>query len=146
PRHLPRRWQQAAVAARALLGPGPLVIRGLKRRVRRVVYARGVRCPCCGWCGPQFRPFGFAARPNAQCPQCGAVERHRMLWLFLRDRGLLNGTRRLLHMAPEPALRALIEREPGLTYVTADLRSPIASLHADIARLPFAATAFDALI
>src|SRR3990170_2137704 len=38
-------------------------------------------CPCCGWRFRVFLPFGVKPRPSAQCPRCGSLERHRLLWL-----------------------------------------------------------------
>src|ERR1043166_7718133 len=88
--------------------PGLLV--EAARRLRREVLStawRGdrVECPCCGGRFRAFRPFGVVRRPNASCPRCGALERHRLLWLWLeRETDLGTRPRRLLHVAPEPVI------------------------------------------
>lgn len=62
-------------------------------------------CPVCHHSSRKFLPFGAqVVRPDARCPSCGALERHRLLWLYLERRtDLLDGApRRMLHVAPEP--------------------------------------------
>jgi SAM-dependent methyltransferase len=62
------------------------------------------RCPFCGWFGYRFEPFGNKAtyRNDAQCPICGALERHRVVFLLLRDR--IPKGQKVLHVAPEPLM------------------------------------------
>ena len=122
-------------------------------RVRLRLWARlargeGVECPCCGGRFRRFVPYGVRPRrPNAQCPACGAVERHRLLWLFLRERtDLFTRPQRLLHVAPEAVFAERLRRQPGLRYVSADLASPLAGVRVDVQSLPFADAAFDALL
>lgn len=123
------------------------------QRVRLRLWARlargeGVECPCCGGRFRRFVPYGVRPRrPNAQCPACGAVERHRLLWLFLRERtDLFTRPQRLLHVAPEAVFAERLRRQPGLRYVSADLASPLAGVRVDVQSLPFADAAFDALL
>lgn len=108
----------------------------------------GVECPCCGGRFRRFVPYGVRPRrPRAQCPACGAVERHRLLWLFLRERtDLLRRPQRLLHVAPEAVFAERLRRVPGLRYVSADLASALAAVRADVQRLPFGDARFDALL
>lgn len=121
----------------------------LGRRVETQIY-RGdaVECPCCGGTFRRFAPFGVAPRrPRARCPGCGAMERHRHLWLFLRERtDLFTRPLRLLHFAPEAVFRAQLEALPEVSYVTADLAAGRASVRADIMRIPFADASFDAIL
>jgi len=114
----------------------------------RLARGEGVECPCCGGRFRRFVPYGVRPRrPNAQCPACGAVERHRLLWLFLRERtDLFTRPQRLLHVAPEAVFAERLCRQPGLRYVSADLDSPIAGVRVDVQRPPFAAAAFAALL
>ncbi len=45
---------------------------------------RGVECPLCGSRYRRFMPYGYVeVRKNALCPRCLALERHRLLWLWL---------------------------------------------------------------
>jgi SAM-dependent methyltransferase len=68
------------------------------------------QCSCCGWHGFRFEPYGQLAwkRDDAMCPWCRSLERHRLVYLLMRDE--LEGARgrgagyRTLHVAPEHAL------------------------------------------
>lgn len=77
-------------------------------------------CPICNYRG-NFR--NYRGRVAAHCPQCASLERHRLVWLFWRDRTDLLDARpkRMLHMAPEPCFRQRLPRVPGLDYLTGDL-------------------------
>ena len=107
-----------------------------------------VECPCCGGSFRRFAPYGLRPRrPFARCPGCGAMERHRHLWLFLRRRtDLFTRPQRLLHFAPEAVFRGGLAGLPHLDYVTADLAPGRAAVRVDIARVPFADGSFDAIL
>jgi SAM-dependent methyltransferase len=115
---------------------------------RRLARGEGVECPCCGGRFRRFVPYGVRPRrPEAQCPGCGAVERHRLLWLFLRERtDLLVRPQRLLHVAPEEVFAVRLRALPSLRYLSADLASPLAMLRADVQRLPHPDACFDAIL
>lgn len=109
-----------------------------------------VECPCCGG-----RWAAFVAdwnRPGAICPGCGVHERHRALWLYLRDRvrvgeGGPGGERlELLHFAPEHGLRERLAALPSVRLTTADLDPAGVDVQADITALPFADASFDAVV
>lgn len=112
---------------------------------------RGVECPVCGGKFRKFLPYGYVEpRPNALCPRCLSLERHRLLWLYLtRETDLLKGYPRTLHIAPEVCImRRLKPRfagHPG-QYVTADLESPLADLHFDVQRIPFSDASVDVIL
>jgi Methyltransferase domain len=106
----------------------------------------GVVCPCCGG---SFRRFmSFASRPNARCPKCWSLERHRVLWLYLtEDSDLLEGSPAILHFAPEFALRRALRSMVSGPYVTADLEaSSLADISADITDIPVADGSFDLVL
>lgn len=43
---------------------------------------RGRECPVCGARRRRFLPYGYVvSREDALCPNCLALERHRLLWL-----------------------------------------------------------------
>lgn len=104
---------------------------------------RGVECPICGLRRRRFLPYGYVRpRANALCPRCLSLERHRLLWLYLRQRtDLFSQYPRLLHIAPEVCLRRRLRAHyaghPGL-YLTADLESPLADMHFDVQHIPLA--------
>ena len=112
---------------------------------------RGAECPVCGAKYRKFLPFGYVQpRPNALCPKCLSLERHRLLLLYLtRDTDLLTAFPRTLHIAPEVCimrhLKPHYKSHPG-QYVTADLESPLADLHFDVQQIPLAAGSVDVVI
>lgn len=144
-----RRLMTPGRALRSLL-PGPM-----REAARRAYYAamvfalrgEGVVCPCCGGRFRRFLPFGLVRRENALCPACGALERHRLLWLYL-ERRLAGPTAplRVLHVAPEPWLAAKLAARPGLSCVSVDLESPLAMTRMDLTRLAFRDGAFDVIL
>jgi len=106
-----------------------------------------LECPICGLRARRFLPFGLARRPNALCPGCGSLERHRLLWLYLRTRtDLLTTRRRVLHTAAEPALAERLRARHGRGYRTVDPFDPTADVRAPLTALPFADGWFDAVI
>lgn len=102
---------------------------------------RGVECPVCGTRRRKFLPYGYVhSRPNALCPRCLSLERHRLLWLYLqRETDLPTAYPRILHIAPEVCLMRKLRKHydghPGL-YLTADLESPLADMHFDVQHIP----------
>jgi len=104
-----------------------------------------VSCPCCG--GSFDRFCAHRERPRAKCPRCGALERHRLLLLFLARRtDILDRPLELLHVAPEHALLLTLSRRANLRYRSVDLDSPLAQDHADLMWLPYADGRFDVVL
>ncbi len=64
----------------------------------------------------------------------------------MREDGLLKGCKRLLHIAPEPALLSALSGRTGLTCVSGDLVSRTADVRMDVCRLPFPDGAFEAVL
>lgn len=76
------------------------------------------QCPCCGHLG-RFDTFGHPPRYGSRCPQCGSLERHRLLVLADQESDLFSG-KEVLHFAPEKVISSII-RNRAKKYVTADL-------------------------
>src|SRR5262249_7408651 len=85
---------------------------------------------------------------NPICPRCGAQARHRALWLYLDQRtDLFEGKGlKVLHFAPERALRRRLAAAPGIHYVSADLDAPEAMEHFDITDIPHPDGSFDVIL
>ena len=132
-------WLRAVVPAR---------LRPAARRFGALFYrGRARHCPCCGGRFRSFLPAGRPPRPDAACPRCGALERHRLLWLYLAERTpLFSQPLRLLVIAPERQLQARLRAQPRVAYVSGDLDSPLAMTRLDLQRLPFRDRSFDALL
>lgn len=95
-----------------------------------------------------FLPFGHVVRrEHALCPGCHSLERHRLLWRFLRERtDLFTRPHRLLHFAPERCLELRFKRASTVEYVTADLEPGRAMKRLDITRLALPDASFDAVM
>lgn len=112
---------------------------------------RGRECPLCGCRRRRFLPYGYVvSRADALCPRCLALERHRLLWLYLeRETRIETELPHLLHVAPEVSLMRKLRRAYRAVtarYVTADLESPLADMHFDIQHIPLSDGSFDAVI
>jgi len=105
-------------------------------------------CPLCSSKLRAFKSFGRAERTNALCPVCGALERHRVIWLLLkRKTNLLDAKSKiLLHIAPEKCLSKLFERIENLEHITADLNDPNVKLKMDITDISFPDNSFDIIL
>lgn len=104
-------------------------------------------CPLCEKSYPQFLPFGVKPRPNACCPGCGSLERHRLLWVTLcalKEKGWLRPGGRLLHVAPEPCLTEKLKTE--YDYLSVNLNGNKAMMAMDITAMTFADNTFDAVV
>lgn len=105
-------------------------------------------CPLCQYSANAFEPFGVNPRPDARCPQCGSLERTRLLWLTLeRTSGLAERKVRLLHFAPELTLQKALRSMTNVSYVSADLEKHRADVVADLTKgTPFPDGSFDAVV
>lgn len=95
-----------------------------------------------------FLPYGYAVqRNNVLSPSTLSLERHRLLWLYLRDEtDFFTQPKKVLHFAPEQAFYKRFKKQKNLTYTTTDLESPLADVKADICQLPFEDNSFDIIL
>jgi len=95
-----------------------------------------------------FLPYGYEnPRENVLSPSTLSLERHRLLWLFLKERmNFFTADLRLLHFAPEQAFYKRFQELKNLDYTTTDLNSPLADIKADICALPFNDKSFDVIL
>ncbi|HVS28675.1 MAG TPA: class I SAM-dependent methyltransferase [Solirubrobacteraceae bacterium] len=144
-RWLVRALDRAATRVLGRLLPQRMQLRAIGP-LRALLY-RGdrVECPCCGGRFRHFLPYWN--RLDCVCPRCFSHERHRALWLYLRERTDLferDGT--LLHFAPEEVFARRFAAQPNLRYVSADLAHPLAIEHFDITRIPHPDESFDFIL
>jgi predicted SAM-dependent methyltransferase len=101
-------------------------------------------CPICGHKGSMVS-VGHPPRLDARCASCGSRERHRLLWLWATKDGRneLAG-KRILHFAPEKALRRLLQTNP--LYETADLHQAGVTHRTDIRDLMLPDATYDVII
>jgi len=102
-------------------------------------------CPVCNYTGPFADLHGFAGtRRHAMCPQCDALERHRLQYLAVSDfLAKRNGSAmRMIHFAPEAFFREMFSERFG-KYETADLFMKGVDYKADLLSLPFPDESYD---
>jgi hypothetical protein len=104
-------------------------------------------CPCCKAHLRRFTPFGLVPRPEAQCPLCGSLERHRLICLYLiRKTNLFDGQqKKMLHVAPEAHLAQLFQRANLMDYLSADLCASNAMVKMDITDIQYPDNNFDVI-
>ncbi|MCU0326877.1 MAG: methyltransferase domain-containing protein [Spirosomaceae bacterium] len=105
-----------------------------------------VECTVCESKFKKFLPYGrLTPRENALCPNCLALERHRLMALYLREKTNFYTADKLkvLHVAPEYCFIDRFEAMKNLEYITADIESPLAKVKMDIHQIPFEANTFD---
>jgi SAM-dependent methyltransferase len=107
-----------------------------------------VSCPVCGRGYRKFLPYGrVKPRSNALCPGCLSLERHRLLWLYLKQTtDFFERPLQVLHFAPEACFVDRFRAVHGEGYVTADIESPLAQLKIDIHRIPLPDNSFDVVL
>lgn len=101
--------------------------------------------------GRQFRSFlsyGYEkTRENVLSPSTLSLERHRLLWLYLKNEtNFFTAPLKVLHFAPEQAFYKRFKKLPNIDYTTTDLNSPLADVKADICALPFANDSYDVIL
>ena len=95
-----------------------------------------------------FLPYGYnKIRNNVLSPSTYSLERHRLLWLYLKNEtSFFKAKLKVLHFAPESALMNQFKKLKNLSYDTVDLNSPIAEIKADICDLPFLDNSYDFIL
>jgi SAM-dependent methyltransferase len=107
-----------------------------------------VQCTVCGRTYRKFLPYGrINPRENALCPHCLSLERHRLIWYYLKEHTSFFSTKLdVLHIAPEACFIERFEKVHGDHYITADIESPLAKVKMDIHQIPFEEHTFDVVL
>ncbi len=127
-----------------------------KKTKRQKNKLTGVYCPLCGNYFKEFKEAGVHKRSNAECPGCGSRERHRLLYLYLKEKKILfdlNEPVNLLHFAPERCLYNLFRNLKRVSYYPCDLYpelyahlKPIKTTREDITQISFKDKRFDVIM
>ncbi len=131
-RKVPRKYLQ-------VISPLLLKLIGLFYR------GNNVTCPIINRSYRKFLPYGRVnPRPNALCPDSLSLERHRLIWLFLKEQtNFFSEKLKVLHIAPEQCFMEKFEDLHGENYITGDIESPLAKVKMDIHQIPFEENTFD---
>jgi len=130
--------------------PRPLLIR-LSYVVRPILafFLKGNKFtdPIDGKSFKTFLPYGYGEqRNNVLSPSTLSLERHRLLWLYLKNKtNFFKDNLKVLHFAPEQCFLKRFRELNNLDYTTTDLVSPIADVKADICNLPFEDNSYDVI-
>ncbi|WP_452221715.1 class I SAM-dependent methyltransferase [Lacinutrix salivirga] len=95
-----------------------------------------------------FLPYGYGKqRNNVLSPSTLSLERHRLLWLYLKNEtDFFTAEKKVLHFAPEQCFLKRFKKLKNINYTTTDLESPIADVKADICNLPFKDNSYDVIL
>lgn len=95
-----------------------------------------------------FLPYGYGnQRNNVLSPSTLSLERHRLLWLYLKNEtDFFSAEKKVLHFAPEQCFLKRFKNLNHIDYTTTDLESPIADVKADICYLPFDDNSYDVIL
>ncbi len=119
------------------------------RPVLRILY-KGTKYidPIDGSSYRTFLPYGYnKLRKNALCPGTLSLERHRLLWLYLKRKNkLFEKNISVLHVAPEIIFLEKFKKISNWNYVSIDLNSPLADIKANLYDLPFKENCFDLIL
>ncbi len=111
------------------------------------LFMRGKRYtdPISGLSYRKLLPYGRQdIRKNALAPDSASLERHRVIWLFLKtETDFFQKPQHFLHVAPEYCFLKKFKKQKNLKYITGDLGSPWADVKLDVRNLPFAENTFD---
>ncbi len=133
--------------------PRPILIK-ISLIINRVValfyMGNKVECPVCENSFRKFLPYGYTkktGRDNALCPHCLSLERHRLMYLYLKEKtDFFTKNLKVLHIAPEQCFYKRFRALENLDYTTGDLESPIADVHFDVQAIPFSDETYDVVI
>jgi glycosyltransferase involved in cell wall biosynthesis/Tfp pilus assembly protein PilF len=104
-------------------------------------------CPVCDTQAERFLTYGVKKRSNACCPRCGAMERHRLLWLYLQTQtDIFRKNIKMLDVAPSNLISERLKSQPNIDYLSIDLQSARAMRHMDLTNLELPKNEFDFIL
>jgi len=129
--------------------PRPWLIRlsSIMRLVGPIIYSGNkFTDPIDGRNYRKFLPYGYAGRirKNAMGPGTNSLERHRLIYLYLKtETNFFSEKIKLLHIAPEQCFYFKFKKLHNLDVTFADIESPLADLHFDLHEIPINNNEYD---
>lgn len=120
----------------------------LKAQIRYYLHkGRDRYCPICDRSYRKFGDCGNPKRKEACCYYCGSLERHRLVWLYLKRMTAFfdKRSKSMLHVAPEPCFERIFKKHLGQGYISADIQNPRARVKLDITDIHFPNEKFDVI-
>jgi SAM-dependent methyltransferase len=135
------------------------VCRKARKKTEQLIYALnrtlGIPqlsyCPACekkviSWL-PLHRDIGHGEKKiepgGRMCPHCRTLERTRHFSIYIKQKGILESSPRLLHFAPESSLAEAFRAKLGKKYVSTDLFMEGVDQKQDITKMTFEDHSFD---
>ena len=119
---------------------------GLLHFVSPVYYGNKYTCNCCNKSFRKFLPKGNVPRENARCPNCGSLERTRVLHFYLKNEtAIFNQQLKVLHFAPEACLFRILSKL-DIEYIDGDINPANATYVIDITNIHYPENHFDLII
>jgi hypothetical protein len=117
-------------------------------RIKLIYYGgKNLYCPCCEHHFRKFYPHGHSLRTTAACPNCGSLERHRLLLLYLLHKtNFFSENLKVLHFTPSFALEKRFKKMSNLDYITTTLDNPRAMIRMDVTDIKFPDNIFDVIL
>ena len=128
-----------------------------KNKINTMYQGNKVNCPICNSSFEVFGEYGLTKRTNAKCHNCGSLERHRLIYLYLTETMNIFDKNikpiRLLHFAPEKISYERFDLNQSISYTPCDLfpelynyggKSKIKKV--DITNIPFEDQSFDIIL
>ena len=136
------------------------MINRIKARIKKDIKlwaldGTNVQCVCCEKSFITFLPGGVMhKRPNASCPNCGSLERHRLVWHYITHQtNLLKGGIKLLHIAPEKLFFQIFSTLSDVEYIPGakfgegyEDEYPAGTLNIDLTKIDIPDNTFDAIL
>lgn len=124
------------------------LLRGIYFTLRPLWYLGNKRtCPCCNWSFRKFLSYGATLREDVLCPRCGSLERHRLLFLYLKNRtDFFKDNLKVLDIAPMKFFQKICKKMKNIDYISVDISSDLAMMKIDITDIPIADNQFDCII
>lgn len=120
----------------------------IKKAFVPLYYGKEFTCNCCKKSFRRFRTKGRVnPRKNAECPNCGSLERTRVLDFYLHDETNLYTKKglKVLHFAPEQCLYNDL-KQLDIEYIDGDITPYFANYVIDITKIPYTDNYFDFII
>lgn len=116
----------------------------LAKSFHRLFGGERLHCSVCDR-DTRFLAYGQPPRYNALCPYCGSLERHRLLYLWLKQNEATLRGADMLHFAPEHRLEQYL-RGLSQTYVSADYAAGRADRQMNIECIDAGDESFDLIV
>lgn len=116
--------------------------------LRSVFYiGNGFYCPCCEGTFRKFLSLKNYPGKFIMCPRCESLERHRLLWMYLKEKtDMFHERKKVLHIAPEFYFQKVLSKMQGIDYISADKESRFAEVKMDITDIQYRENTFDVVL